>query len=293
MKSGLLAAPVLPEILGGNNSCSAEELVAANVALLLGGKVQALVAEVGSYKKALFGEAAESKPPEGQGFIDQRLVLEDLGVYEACYFKHDKGGEFNFKTTRGYNNKAQTPGASGYKHYLSLDLSSSLKLELGTRLYRELAERAIANNIPFASKHWTEHAYDAQLIYTVGLSDTAGIAGILADIYPDYQDTGLLLSVPRIFQGSIRKVDPNQAGWVREDLPGMLHSFAGHPGSHSRRLEKLGRDIDALGIPEPNTDNVQEHLEVIRANLTSESFAAAALASWMHPARPYLTVVPV
>lgn len=280
--------PVLPEILSGGRYTT-QALVAANVALLLSPRVQTLVHEAGSYQRALFGETAESKPPENQGFINQREVLQDLGVFEKCYFDHANGGEFNFKTNRGYNDKARTPGASGYKHYLSLDLSSDAKLELGTMLYRELAERAIDAGVPFASKHWTAHAYDAQLIYTIGLEDTAKVAGMLKDIYPEYQGKDVMLPTPRLFQGTVAGINPDQVGWVREDLPGMPHHVAGLGMSHSKRLEELGRRIDLLGNPEAGAD---EHIGQVHAQLTPEVFITAALASRMHPARPYLTVLP-
>lgn len=284
------AETILPEILATDIGITDWELIAANVALLLSDRIKALVEETGSYEQALFGAAEEVKPPENQGFIDQKEVLEDLGVYEACYFQHEKGGIFNFKTITGYNEKAHEPQARGYKHYLSLDLSSAEKLTQGTRLYRALAEGAIECDAPFASKHWTAHSYDAQIIYTVGLEDTATVARLLHDIYPSYEGTGLLLATPRLFQGQVTGIDPNYVTWVREDLPDMPDYESGLRMSHSMRMQKLGRIID--GLSPDSLGDTARHIDEVSSNLTPDFFAASALASWMNPARPYLTVCP-
>lgn len=225
-----------------------KRLIKANVATLQ--HLQRRYIESGianSFAELLSGSVpAVSQPPEGQGAIPIRDILKQMGVHHEFYVPHQSGSTYNFQCAGDYNKVAQPAPMDGLKVYLSLDLSTPEKLEVGSEFYRALVEAMLEADTFFTAKHWS-HAYDALLLYTHNLTTTAVL---LADLYKAYQERGLFLATEHFLQAPLAGIHPDHAGWVHEPLivGGVRREDGRALGSHSMRLGDLGAHLDVHGL---------------------------------------------
>jgi len=243
-------------------------------------ELQDLAREAGSYACLLSGgHMPVSGPPEGQGHIDTKTILEDRGLYERYLFARSDGN--TLRNMAGFNRhmrserqtrKGGSPGGHPFdKFYLSLDLTSKEKVAQGEQFFQEVVDGALDSGALLATKDYI-HAYDALLLYTYRPHSPL-IAGVLQELYPEYREAGLFYSTKHFLQGEISDIAPDHIGFVHE--PAYSNARTSVLGSHSQRMRRLGGCMDMLG---PNLEKT----------LTPSAFIGAAAVAKVRPDMPYI-----
>ncbi len=259
-----LGAPIVRRRLEGDQirgTLILKQRLAERTAYISG--LEGMAREAGSYRALLSGESKFSDLPAGQMHIPDKRVLHDRGLLDRSVLTFGaalRGPDYS-------RLQRESPGER-YKFYSSLDLTTPAQVEIGTRWFGEVAERALQQGLSLTTKAF-DHSYDSLNLYTW---DPNPLADILSGLYPKYRDLGLYSATPHFLQGEIEGVDPDHIGYVQEPVSG--YSGVGGGGSHSVRMGILGASVDS-------------HLAAGQ-QLSPDMLVEAADAAGVNPARPYL-----
>jgi|GEM_PF-849933 len=238
------------------------------------GSLTYLLERFDSYEKVLSGSTRYSEEcvfklddgfllKEGFSLFPRKSIRLMLGSHATTW---DTGCNVNALV----ENAAQE--SQRYKFYLSLDLSTSERLNSARSFMREIMSECRSQQLSVQTKS-ADHVYDSCNIYTWHPRALASILQKRCAMYPSiWKDT------EHFFQGALRGVNESHVGFAHEPLgTSPLRQSTGIDGSHSERMGKLGFHLDQ---------------EIAKGRSVDEAlFREAAARAAVRPDRPWLLKV--